>query len=405
MYFVWESLGTSAEGEMSSTERGSGTSPDVVLGRFVTSLAPRLANGIVVAVFCAIGLVSFISVLAAGYGSGQVMMGLGYLIVLLGLQLGYFSWPGVRLRPSVCYPALLTQAGLVYLPMLQFSDSWIGLPGLLAGSILLTLRPSVAVPVFVVIVTSMGVLGALYGRGLIANVHLVVSAVITGLVVYGLTRLAGLVGELYSAREELARLAVAEERLRFARDLHDLLGPNLSAITLKSEISIKALAEQPETSKREMEEVLEISRKALNDTRSVASAYSSLSLEDECRSARSILTAAEVDVRVERDGNAFSGPVDAVLATVLREGVANVLRHSKAEVCEISVQTVDGNACVDIVNDGLPRSRVDSASEGTGNGIDNLSHRVGALGGTLTAGAEHDDWYRLRVTVPLTRTS
>jgi two-component system sensor histidine kinase DesK len=368
----------------------------------VSNMAPRLAYGILAAVFTAIALVSFISVLATTSGFAQIALSTAYLAALLGLQFSYFSRPRTRFRPSLTYPALLAQAALVYLPLLQFGDSWVGLPGILAGSVLLALRPAASLPLFGAIVASMGVTGVVSGRDFMTTSHLVISAIITGLLVYGLTRLVRLVTELDAARGELAQLAVAEERLRFARDVHDLLGLSLSAITLKSELTNKLITEHPDRAREEVVEILEISRKALADARSVASGYRELSLDSECRAARSVLTAADVDVRIERDCGELPNVIATTFATVLREGVTNVLRHSKAEKCEITVRKVGDLARMDIVNDGLTEDCADlTPIEGSGNGIRNLSHRVRRLGGGLTAGVEPGEKYRLRVSVPL----
>ncbi|MDA3646981.1 histidine kinase [Saccharopolyspora indica] len=362
-------------------------------------MAPRLANGILAAVFCAVGLSAFFSVLAAGSSTGYIALSVVYLLAVLGLQLGYFSRPTTRFRPAVTYPAIAVQALLVYVPVLQFGEAWVGLPGFLAGSLLLSLRPAVSIPGAAVVVASMGVLGAVFGKTALATAHLVISATITGLVVYGLTRLVRLVSGLHAARGELARMAVAEERLRISRDVHDLLGLSLSAITLKSELADRLITDHPERARAEITEILETSRRALADARQVASGSRTLSLHDECRSARSILYAADVEVRIAGAGRELPDQVSSVLATVLREGITNVLRHSKAEHCQIEIAEEDGAVVLEIVNDGaVPPA--DEPVDG-GHGIDNLSHRVRALGGSLTADWEPGDTYRLRAVVPL----
>ncbi|MGH8938570.1 MAG: sensor histidine kinase, partial [Actinomycetes bacterium] len=223
---------------------------------------------------------------------------------------------------------------------------------------------------------------------------------ITGLVVYGLTRLSNLVTELHAARNELAEMAVAQERLRFARDLHDLLGYSLSAITLKSELTHRLLYKNPDKAQDELAEILDISRRALADVRSVARGYRELSLDAEAASARSVLVAADVDVRMDLDYGELPSRIGTVLATVLREGITNVLRHSKAEQCEISVRQSDGKVWLDIVNDGVPQAITPRAQRG-GSGIPNLSARVAALGGKLTTGLDPDGRFRLHAMAPV----
>jgi signal transduction histidine kinase len=129
-----------------------------------------------------------------------------------------------------------------------------------------------------------------------------------------------------------------------------------------------------------------------------------------------MLAAADVRVRMEMLADELPTPVRTVLAVVLREGVTNVLRHSRVESCEIAMRRTDGGVCLDIVNDGVerageshpaadggPEARPVPAPRDTspGSGIGNLSHRVTDLGGELTAGIEPDGRFRLRAIVPV----
>jgi signal transduction histidine kinase len=202
---------------------------------------------------------------------------------------------------------------------------------------------------------------------------------------------------LRAARIQLAQVAVAEERLRFARDLHDLLGLSLSAITLKSELAHRLVTAAPERARGELTEILAISRLALADVRLVASGYRDLSLDEEFRTAESLLAAAEVDVRLDLKVGELPDQVGTLLATVLREGVTNVLRHSKGERCEITVEQQDQMVYLDIVNDGVTQT---PDLRTNGSGISNLSYRVALFGGELTAGLESDGRFRLRASVP-----
>ncbi|MQA07489.1 MAG: two-component sensor histidine kinase [Pseudonocardiaceae bacterium] len=369
--------------------------------RFLSPMAPRLAYGLAAAVFCGFGLVASISVLETGGGIEEMALSAVYVIALLALQLRYFSRPGTIFRAPFCYLALAAQACLVYLPMLQFTWAWTGLPGLLAGNVLLVLRASVSIPLFILIMASVAGMHVVLDSGLATTAHGVVSAVISGLIVYGLIRLARLVTELHEARHELAEMAVAEERFRFARDLHDLLGMSLSGITLKSELTDKLLTEHPSRARVELAEILELSRKALADVRSVASGYQELSFDDELVSARSVLGAADiaVDIRIERELDCPTGTT--VLGTVLREAITNVLRHSDAKWCQITVQGAGGTQGLVVVNDGLrPGMSGVIRQHGSGTGLDSISRRVEMNGGELTAEITGDGHFRLRATVP-----
>lgn len=371
---------------------------------FVTDTAPKLAAAIVAIVFCGFGLLAF-SGIAETSGFVDGALSVVYAVAMLALQLGYFSRPSVRLSPRAAYAALVVQACLVYLPILQFGTLWLGFPGFLAGSVLIALPARFAVPVFALIVVSMAFLELAVGAELVSDFYAVtysvVSTVITGLIVYGLTRLARLVSELHDARDELSRMAVAEERLRFARDVHDLLGMSLSAITLKIELTNRLMTDNPERARAELADMLVISRKTLADVRMVASDRHELSLDEELRSARSVLSGADVDLRIEISDERLPGPIRTVLATVLREGVTNVLRHSKAEWCEISVWESGGEVRMDVVNDGVPREPPPRTDDVGGHGICNLLHRISLVGGELTAIGEPGERFRLSVSVPL----
>src|SRR5262249_51593379 len=362
----------------------------------VTNLAPNLARAIVVIVFSLYTFIAFLRMLAQGSGPpSKIVWSMAYLIPMLGLQLYVFARPGQFRRP-VLYAALLCQAMLVYLAV-RFSPAWLSLPGFLAGSVLLVLPLRFAWFAFAFVVAAMTAQYARLTNSLLDISFAAVSTTITGLVVYGLTRLSSLVVELHEARAELAQMAVAQERLRFARDLHDLLGYSLSAITLKSELTHRLVPGHPDKARNELVEILDISRKALADVRAVAGGYRELSLDNESESARSLLRAADVDVAIEIDCGDLPTPVKTVLATVLREGITNVLRHSNAERCEISMRQAHGRVWLDIVNDGVLTSR--GQSDG-GSGIRNLSARIAALQGQLVSGVEADGRYGLHAWAP-----
>jgi two-component system sensor histidine kinase DesK len=326
-----------------------------------------------------------------------------YIVALLSLQILWTSKRAAQLPVWLRYAALFAQACLVYLPLLQFKESWVGLPGFLAGSALVVMPLPFGWITTGFVVLSMAFTQAAYSGRAEDVVYITLSTTLTALLVYGLTRLATLVTELHAAREELAKMAVARERLRFARDLHDLLGYNLSAITLKSELTHRLVIKHPARAREELVEILQISRQALADVRAVASGYREMSLDEECESARSVLAAADVQVQMDVHYRDLPVRVSTVLATVLREGITNLLRHSKAEFCEISVRQVGGEVTIEMVNDGVPNDPVDSRrDEGPGgSGIHNLSARVAELGGDLTAELQADKKFRLHAVMPL----
>nr|CEL20518.1 sensor histidine kinase [Kibdelosporangium sp. MJ126-NF4]CTQ97742.1 sensor histidine kinase [Kibdelosporangium sp. MJ126-NF4] len=349
-------------------------------------------------------MLAFVRVLTSGVGFAGTALSTLYLIVLLSIQVFWTSRRARELSPLLRYLALFVQACLVYLPLLQFKESWVGLPGFLAGSALVVLSPPYSWITAGLVVVSMAFTQAAISPDQIEPIlYIALSTTLTALLIYGLTWLSTLVTQLHSAREELAKMAVARERLRFARDLHDLLGYNLSAITLKSELTHRLVLKHPARARAELVEILQISRQALADVRAVASGYREMSLDEECVSARSVLAAADVHVRMDVDYRDLPVRVSTVLATVLREGITNLLRHSKAEFCEISLRQDAATVTIEMLNDGVPDDPRDSREDGGpgGSGIHNLSARVVELGGELVADFLPQKRFRLCATMPL----
>ncbi|MGW5054318.1 sensor histidine kinase [Actinokineospora sp. NPDC004072] len=357
----------------------------------------RLTNWVTRTVF----IIFVVGILQRSWANGAP---LGTLITIalfgfasLGVQL-WVSKPDAAVQPRHRYLVLGLLAAFIYLPLLVLGPAWESVPGFLAGSALLLLRPAAGWLVFLAVLVSVPAVKAASLVDPLQVVNIAGSTLITGLVVFGLTWMGRSVHQLRTARYELARIAVAEERMRFARDLHDLLGLSLSAIALKTELAQRLMVVDQDRARHELGEIVDIAQLALADVRLVANGYRDLSLNEESRSAESVLVAADVDVRLEMHYGELSPEVRTVLATVLREGVNNVLRHSvKGARCEITVRQVDRMVVLEIVNNGVagqPR-----LSPG-GSGLRNLSARVARLGGELTAGLAPDGTFRLSARVP-----
>jgi two-component system, NarL family, sensor histidine kinase DesK len=208
------------------------------------------------------------------------------------------------------------------------------------------------------------------------------------------------VDELRTAREERARLAVAEERLRFARDLHDLLGHSLSLIALKSELAGRLLRLPDGRVAAEIEDIELVSRRALRDVREAVAGYRRPALADEVESAREMLDAAGIEARIDATADALPSTVDAVLAWAVREGVTNVIRHSDAARCEIDVWRDDGVAGIRVVDDGrsAPQEPIDTAG---GSGLSGIAERAAVVDGRVESGPGADGGFVLEVTVPV----
>jgi two-component system sensor histidine kinase DesK len=217
---------------------------------------------------------------------------------------------------------------------------------------------------------------------------------LTAFAIRGTRHLIAVNAELAEAREERARHAVAEERLRFARDLHDLLGHSLSLIALKSELAGRLTEHDPARARAEMADVEAAARRALAEVRDAVSGYRSVSLAQALAEARPALAAAGVELRAPARVPELAPPVDAVLGWVVREATTNVLRHSGAATVTVELRADDGGVAVSVVDDG----RGGRATPGAG--LAGLAERVEGVGGRLDAGPAGDRGFRLAVTVP-----
>ena len=218
---------------------------------------------------------------------------------------------------------------------------------------------------------------------------------------YGLTRLAQLAVQLENLRGELARKAVAGERLRVARDTHDLLGLGLSAIAIKADLIGKLLGRGDARAGEEIAELARICATAWADVRLVAGEARDLPLDAELAAARDVLASTGIDVRmcVSADPPPKAA---AVLVPVVREAVTNILKHSSASYCVLEMTADVRLLHLSISNDGRDDTGTGPLAEvgRTGNGLRNLAARLEAAGGDLTATRE-DGTFSLAVELPL----
>ncbi|MCZ4510375.1 sensor histidine kinase [Streptomyces sp. ActVer] len=210
--------------------------------------------------------------------------------------------------------------------------------------------------------------------------------------------------ELDVARETRTRLAVAEERLRFGRDLHDVMGRNLAVIALKSELAVQlARRERPEAVEQ-MIEVQRIARESQKEVREVVRGYREVDLGVELLGAQGVLTAAGVECTVTGSASELPSAVQSALGWVVREATTNVLRHGDAGHCRVSLQVKGARVVLTVENDGVEKERVPSAPTSKGSGLAGLRERLSAVDGTLEAGPVDGDRFRVVAEVPLPAT-
>jgi two-component system, NarL family, sensor histidine kinase DesK len=199
---------------------------------------------------------------------------------------------------------------------------------------------------------------------------------------------------LRRAQEEVARLAVAEERARLARDLHDSLGHSLTVVTVKSELARKLVSRDPEKAEAEIADIERLAREGLADLRAAVAGYRDVDLDAELASARTALAAAGIAAHVPDDGAVVRRELRPLFGWVVREGVTNVIRHSGARECWIEL----GTRRVIVRDDGAATGEAADAGSGGGNGLRGLRERAEAAGARLDCGPRDGGGFGLEVT-------
>ena len=212
--------------------------------------------------------------------------------------------------------------------------------------------------------------------------------------------LAEAVRDLRAAREELARRAVEKERLRFSRDLHDLLGHTLSVIVVKSEAARRLAPRDLDAALLQITDIESVGRQALTEIREAVTGYREGSLATELDRARSALSAAGIDPVVRQSGPPLGPQAEVLLGWVVREAVTNVLRHSGATRCEITVDSAPGHVRLTINDNGTGAPSRPTAEGIGGTGLKGLTERLAAAGGSLNAGPASKTGFRVTAELP-----
>jgi two-component system, NarL family, sensor histidine kinase DesK len=305
-------------------------------------------------------------------------------------------------RPRWAWPTLLVMAALVYVPMYWYTFNWVATGSMLGASALM-LIPHRRLAVALAAVPTIGVLGyyawinvpilgesaarylafdlAWWGIGLTC----------TTTALYAAARLVRVVSELQDARTELAELAITQERLRVSRDLHDLAGQSLTAISLRGDLALALLGHDRDAARAEMATLTATARSALHDVLTVTRDGVAVDLRTEAEGARALLAAAGIETVVQLGDEGIPPDARAVFAWALREGVTNVLRHSEATTCMITAS----RDRLEIINDG-----VRSPAPDPGSGLTGLAERARAFSGRVTSGPAGDGRFQLIVEFP-----
>jgi two-component system sensor histidine kinase DesK len=359
-----------------------------------TTTAPRTARAVLVTVVVLFAVQNLLNVtMPSGepparreHLAAALLVAVVVSLGILALQWRHSGAGTGRSKPRYWPYTLALQAVLTYLQVLLVGSIGMIFVAFLAASGLLLLSGIWRWIWFGAAVLSVSALFLLLASGDIPSTRtVVIRSVYTtaisasfGLMAYGLSRLAGLAVQLAHRREELAAVAAVRERLRLARDTHDLLGLGLSTVALKSDLIAALIGADDARAAREIGELLHVCATVRSDTARIAGERPQLSLDTELTLATDVLASSAIHVHVTGADVTAPQAVDNVLAIVLREATTNILRHSQARQCAITVESEDGLVRLRVSNDGA------SSTSGTGHGLENLRTRVTGCGGALT---------------------
>ena len=322
------------------------------------------------------------------------------VFVALYMRTMWSAMPGPRVPDRSSLVGLIVLTAITIPIVVAFGGQWVGgviYLSVAAGSVL---PPRQAVYAVMALAVAEVLLVWHAGIGVLANWDLYLLTAGLGLMMIFWRRLALLIIELHAAREEVARLAVSDERLRIARDLHDVLGHSLSVITLKAQVARRTMAADPSGAREAIADVEKVSRDSLRELREMVTGYREQSLVGELRGAAEVLAAAGIELEVQQTAEHIPKATDGALAWAVREGVSNVLRHSHATRCRITISEATDGVRFEMFDDGVGAKDGATEPNGSGHGLRGLRERMAKLGGTLDAGAVPGGGFRIAASLP-----
>ena len=321
------------------------------------------------------------------------------VLIAAALQVRHSLAAARGIRPRFWKWSLLLLLLIVYVPFLFFGQTWYTLQWFAIASSAMLLPLRFAVPATIAVQIGLAGWGVTSVDAPISQdawriVYGATVMLMGGWGLYGAARLVLLFDELRDARAALGETAIGRERLRISRDLHDLLGQSLSAVSLKGELAIGLLERnRPHRAIAEIESLVSVARTALHDMRHLPHRELPISLSTEIARATDLLSAAGIEPELDIATENLSPPVEELFGWALREGVTNVLRHSAASTCTISVRKERDEVQMVIENDGT------IGPAGDGHGLSGLAQRASSLSGSARGYAVDHDHFRLEVMV------
>ncbi|GAA3230483.1 sensor histidine kinase [Actinocorallia longicatena] len=342
----------------------------------------------------------FVNGVSVAYAEGVAWKFVGGTLaaVLVAVLQGRLLWQSALRRINGASRVLLGVIAVVVFALpLGLGAEWNQGMAAVAGVIAVTLPERLSIPLVGVGAVAAGGVGMVAGATGFQALLLALTLPVCALSAYATVWLCLAVKELRDARAELARRAVGEERMRFARDLHDVLGHSLQAVALRAELAERLLVKDPDRVARELGEIQRMARGAVQEVRDVVRGYRVTSLRTELDGATAVLRAAGIACETPVLPGDLPQHVHEAFGWVAREAVTNVLRHSGATRCDLSLSADGRDAVLKIVNDGAGRP----ADGDGGSGLAGLRERVAAVGGELRTGPSGPGTFQVLATVPL----
>ncbi|MEV5721602.1 histidine kinase [Amycolatopsis mediterranei] len=328
--------------------------------------SPRLARGVLLGVLLA-ELALQTEIVAWGFHDPAALVVV--LPVLIAAAVIVLRPPSRTSYLVLCLLSLPAVPGVFFMDGLDaVSNFW----GFFIGVTLLRYRPPRSWVITVLVLAASVPLDfwPLPGENVVQATGDVASLMVMAWLTYSLARLADLVVLLEEAGRELTESAVAGERSRIARDLHDILGFSLSALALNGELCLRLLDIDPARARTEFAALPTLARRAFTELGSVVNDRIGLLLTDELAAARDVLAAAGIEAVITVDTGPRGAELDTDLAAALRESITNVLRHSNARTCRVEITSTGGAVRLRVVNDGAPAGR-----GSVGSGLAGLAER------------------------------
>ncbi|HEU5036565.1 MAG TPA: histidine kinase [Nocardioides sp.] len=336
--------------------------------------------------FAAVWLFFLIDPLATGWQHRDDVAGVVGMVATVAFAAVYMAlWIRIRadrhrlvetppLRFTIPYLAAL--AGLAVVMVVSLGETGLASVVYVAVACVMVLPLRLAAPVVLLLVVGSLALSVVEDWG--SQVGLAFGVMAASVAIFGMRTVMRRNIELLRAEQENAGLAVENERTRFARDLHDILGHSLTVITVKAELAQRLLDQDSEDAvkraRAEIADLERLSRDALSDVRRAVEGYRELTLPGELARARTALAAAEIEAHLPSSTDDVPSELRELFAWTVREGVTNVIRHSGARVCEVRLSPTSA----EVRDDGRGPT-----GTGGGSGLHGLRERASAVGATV----------------------